>query len=334
MTVGEDTMTVREGTRTVEHSLGTNGSLEIRLPDASIRLRGVDGDVVRGRINAEGDADRVRIDASAGRLTITSQDQWHAFGIGLGLSILGFGSDSSVDIELEVPRTARVVAEIASGDIRGEGLVGRQRYRSASGEIELTGAAGTVEVDAVSGGLRLSGPGPVKVRARTVSGEAEVATGRIEALNVSTTSGDVQVHGALEANGEHRISTVSGDVELTIDGGARIDASTVSGDIASDVPHRSEGGRGRRSLILGDGAATLYFKSVSGDLRVRSSGRRAERVDILRPREVAPDEHVPVRREKPLPPNMDRIAILEGVERGEISVAEASRWLALLDDHE
>jgi hypothetical protein len=31
---------------------------------------------------------------------------------------------------------------------------------------------------------------------------------------------------------------------------------------------------------------------------------------------------------------MDRIAILEGVERGEISVAEASRWLAMLGDDE
>jgi putative adhesin len=211
-------------------------------------------------------------------------------------------------------------------------MVGQQRYRSASGEIELGGAAGTVEIEAVSGAIRLSGPGPVKVRARTISGDTELETAIIQALNLSTTSGDMRLMGAFDANGEHRISTVSGNVELNVDGGLRVDASTISGDITSDVAHRSEGGRGRRSLIVGDGAAALYFKSVSGDLRIRSNGARGQRVDMVRtPDAVAADENP--RRDGP-PPNMDRIAILEGVERGEITVAEASRWLALLGDGE
>jgi hypothetical protein len=325
-------MTVRERTQTVEHGLGTDGTLEIRLPDASIRLRGVDGDVVRGRVGGEDVEHAVRIDASDGRLTITSQAQWQAFGLGLGLSLLGFGSKGGYEVELEVPRTARVLAEIASGDIRGEGMIGQQRYRSASGEIELGGAAGTVEVEAVSGGIRLSGPGPVKIRARTVSGEADVEAATIRALNLATTSGDVRVKGAFEANGEHRISTVSGDVQLAVDGGVRVDASTISGDIASDVPHRSEGGRGRRSLVVGDGAATLYFKSVSGDLRIRSKGARTRHIGIVPPPDSLAGEEGGGREAPPL--NLDRIGILEGVERGEISVAEASRWLALLGDDE
>jgi hypothetical protein len=327
-------MTVREQAQTIEHRLGTDGTLEIRLPDASVRLRGVDGDVVRGRIDGEEAENGVRIDASDGRLTISSHEQWRGFGFGLGLSVLGFGSRSTLDIELEVPRTARVVAEIASGDIRGEGMVGQQRYRSATGEIELGGAAGTVEVEAVSGGIRVSGPGPVKIRARSVSGEAEVETEEIAALNLATTSGDVRVKGAFDAKGEHRISTVSGDVELNVDGGVRVDASTISGDIASDVPHRSEGARGRRSLIVGDGAATLYFKSVSGDLLIRQNGARTRHVDVARASEgTAAEVNIAGGQDVP-PPNMDRIAILEGVERGEISVAEASRWLAVLGDDE
>jgi hypothetical protein len=324
-------MTVREHTETVEHRLGTEGTLEIRVPEASIRLRGVDGDVVRGRIDGD-DADNVRVEASDGRLTITSQNEWRGFGLGFGLSVLGFGSSRSVEIELDVPRTAHVVAEVASGHIRGAGMVGQQRYRSASGEIELGGAAGTVEIDAVSGGIRLTGPGPVKVRARTVSGETEVETERIGGLNLATTSGDVRVKGAFDAKGDHRISTVSGDVELEVDGGLRVDASTISGDIKSDVPHRSEGGRGRQSLIVGEGAATLYFKSVSGDLRIRPSGLPRRHLEVRRTEDVpgADDQSA---GDGP-PANMDRIAILEGVERGEISVAEASRWLAILGDDE
>ena len=321
-------MTVRERTQAIEHTIGEEGTLEIRLADASVRLKGVDGDVVRGQVDGEDVDELIRIDRRDGGLTITSVDRERGFA-GLALALLAFRSQPRYEVELEVPRRAFVRVEMASGAVQGEGMVGRQRYRSASGDLDLRGAAGTIEMEAVSGGLRVSGPGPVKVRARTVSGDAELETVRFGGLDLSSTSGDVRLRGAFDPEGEHRISTISGDVELELDGGVRVQATTMTGDITSDVPHRTEGGGGRRVLEVGRGEAALFFKSVSGDLRIRS----VRSVDGPRPmdaeRPVAPGE--PAGLGTP-PPNMDRVSILQGVESGEISVEEASRWLALLDD--
>jgi hypothetical protein len=319
-------MTVQERTEVVEHTIGEEGTLEIRLADASVRLKGVDGDVVRGQIDGDDVGELLSIDRRDGALTITSTDRHRGFG-GLALALVALRSQGRYEVELEVPRRALVRVEIASGAVHGEGIVGRQRYRSASGDLDLSGAAGTIEMEAVSGGLRVSGPGPVKVRARTVSGDAELETGRIGGLDLSSASGDVRLRGAFDPEGEHRVSTISGDVELDLEGGVRVLATTMTGDITSDIPHRTGGGSGRRILEIGRGEASLFFKSVSGDLRIRSArpGGAPRPVDTARPVDAARPSDGP-------PPNMDRIAILQGVESGDITVEEASRWLALLDD--
>jgi hypothetical protein len=85
-------------------------------------------------------------------------------------------------------------------------------------------------------------------------------------------SGDMRIEGALAAGHEHTIETVSGDTRIITSSGLTIEARTVSGDIRSDVPHRTGGESGRRSIILGDGRARLGFRSLSGDLQLTGKG--------------------------------------------------------------
>jgi hypothetical protein len=123
----------------------------------------------------------------------------------------------------------------------------------------------------------------------------------------------------------------------------------VSGDLRSDLPHRSDGRAGRRSLIVGDGAVAVEFRSVSGDLRVRAvADDKAGRTGKARPTDIAPTD-------PPTPPTATtrpttatepdarptdepedateaaRLAVLRALEAGEIDVAEAGARLAELE---
>jgi hypothetical protein len=87
----------------------------------------------------------------------------------------------------------------------------------------------------------------------------------------------------------------------------------MSTDIHSALPHRLEGRADRRRLVLGDGAATMAFNSMSGDLAVTRSRQRP------RPAEASMAPAAPTADE--------RSEILGALERGEIDVDEAMRRL-------
>jgi hypothetical protein len=88
----------------------------------------------------------------------------------------------------------------------------------AKSSIDISSDTGDLAVRGVSG----------EVRARSISGDVAVAdAGAVDARSIS---GDVAVKGA---QGEVRVETVSGDVVVqTIGAGARVQASTTSGDVA------------------------------------------------------------------------------------------------------
>ena len=179
-----------------------------------------------------------------------------------------------------------------------------------------------------------------------MSGDVELRAGTIRSLRAATTSGDIKVAGRLLGPGPFGVETVSGDGLLAPAGDLRIEMSTLSGDLRSDVEGRSEGGRGHRSLSIGNGGPHFTFRSLSGDLR------------IVRPTPVGPTGEPPSRTigsdPEPAPAiaatgaaaaaapatvsgaiatayDDARLGILRSLERGEIDVAEAGRRLESLD---
>jgi hypothetical protein len=91
----------------------------------------------------------------------------------------------------------------------------------------------------------------------------------------------------------------------------------LSSDVHASVPHRVEGSTDRRRLIVGDGAATVNFNSMSGDLSVVSSRQAA--TEAPKPAMPAGPAAAPTADE--------RLAILDALEKGEIDVDEALRRL-------
>ena len=319
----------------LEHVIGPEGLFVLNVRDGTVRLRGTDGDAVRVT-DSDGDpADHFLVERGEGSLALRAVK-------GLRIRVgKGHGSGRS-RLEVQVPRMATLVVESTRADVTGEDVAGEQRYQTVSGDIDLDRVRGLVTIDAVSGDVRLNASGALRLRARTVSGDLAARAGRLDETIIATTSGDVSIAGELTPDGDHRIETVSGDTLLALVGGARIELSTVTGDIDANVPHRTEGGRDRRVLIVGDGRARLSARSMSGDVR------------IVRPRpfESGPDGAAePVSPAPPAPPaepgstpsrdpsdaaiaaayEEARLGILRSLERGEIDVVEAGRRLEALD---
>jgi hypothetical protein len=308
------TSDVRE---TIEHEIGTQGTVSIRGFDASIELRAVDGSLVRVR----GDGSRpleedYRVRRGAGELELSAT----------GLSAFGFRwlvGRRCQPIQVDVPRGVEVRVEAASGSIRADGLVGRQRYRSMSGDISLLDSGGSLDLETVSGLVRIRAVGELRVEARTVSGDLDLDAPAIATLQARTTSGSLRLAGSFSGAGPYAVETVSGDVTIAPLGALRVEGTTVSGDVRSSLPHRSGGRPGRRSIELGEGGPLIGFRSISGDLEIaagRSSGTAPEPTGG------------PADSTAPDPTDGLRLAILRELESGSIDVAEADRRLTDIDD--
>lgn len=144
-----------------------------------------------------------------------------------------------------------------SGDItvHGNGKPGSLRVSSVSGSLDLTNGAGKLDVVTVSGDARVHMGDSSEITARTTSGEFELHTRLMKDARVSveSVSGDVTLEVGNSAGLALEIESFSGDISgcladgkveqvskygpgtrlntRTGDGGARVRAKTLSGDI-------------------------------------------------------------------------------------------------------
>jgi hypothetical protein len=316
-------MTMATGSA-LEHAIGADGLLAIHMRDGEIRFRGVEGDTVRVRDRNDHDlADMFSIEAGPGSLSLKA---------GRGLEIIlgprslrrGQGGHKP-ELEIDLPRGATLVFEAGSTDVEVDGLIGDQRYRTASGDVDLRAVGGTLSVEAVSGDIRIAAVEAADIAARSVSGDVAIRAGALSALQVTTTSGDVGVAGRLAGHGPFAIETVSGDGLLEPSGDIEVEMSSVTGDLSSDLDARPVSGHGRGTLMVGSGGPILTFRSMSGDLHV---GRRAA-ADAVPAAAGSTSDRAPAAIVQAY--DEARLRILRSLERGEIDVREAGRRLEQLD---
>jgi hypothetical protein len=325
------------------HDIGAGGVVSIAVGADDVRIQGVDGTEVR--VVAPADGVGIVTDAQPGRFDVrTLHHAGHAGAersgfVGLKIGGRGFGFPfgfrASGTIELEVPRDARVEVSSTAGDVALRDIHGDAQVRTLSGDVSIKQAAGRLTVGVTSGDVTVTGAEPVSLDVHAVSGNVRARAPRFDRVAIETISGDAELAGTFGAGVDHRISTVSGDVEVAVIGGLAIEVKTISGDVRCDHPERREGDGRKRRLVIGDGAARLAVRSMSGDVEVRA-GRAAPGAAL--PASDLPAAfgfpETPTPPAPPLPPteivgeaNATTLAVLEALARGEIDVAEAERRL-------
>jgi hypothetical protein len=175
----------------------------------------------------------------------------------------GRESRGSRTLELQVPAELRLDAGSVSGSIEGEGLRGTLGVASVSGSVRLTGLdVEAANITSVSGSLQVGGRGE-EIRARTVSGTMRV---NVEApvIAAQSVSGRVTVEG----RGTHR----------------RVEMGAVSGGIAFQGalgPRgelKAESHSGSVELIFNRNVdARFHLSTFSGSIRAELEGMRDRR---------------------------------------------------------
>jgi hypothetical protein len=236
--------------------------LEIKVPSGDIDIETVEGD--ESLVSLDGDEKLIDMTEvrQEGRRIVVELKGKKSFGITISIGDFSFGS-GSMRVRARVPHGSSVVLATASADMKLRGRVQSLEMKSASGDLVVNG---DIERDAVlksvSGDARLDNVGG-ELRVQTVSGDVTVQSvgGSIVAKSVS---GDLRVESVRE--GHVTAQSVSGDIELGIAAGTNldVDAGSVSGDLASEVPLGSEpGANGSDGPVL-----VVRGKTVSGDFRV------------------------------------------------------------------
>ncbi|HUP84017.1 MAG TPA: DUF4097 family beta strand repeat-containing protein [Candidatus Limnocylindria bacterium] len=301
----------------IRHRIGTSGAFNLANVSGDIDIRATDGDeivvIARGRGRQEWLPLNVR--RAEGMLSIDLDQR------GPGWNLLG-RNNIEVEFDIVLPRGTRVDINTVSGDIEVIGTMGDQSYRSVSGDITLNRVGGRVGVTTVSGDAAVRADEPVESDVSSTSGDLEISGPLLRASKLRTVSGDVQVRGGFEPGAMHGIETVSGDVEIESAGGLTV-----------EVKKGIDLGGGPKQRVIGDGAARLRFRSLSGDLHVMGLG--GDRGAEDQPHEhfipsAPPAPPAPPAAPAPVAPGRSQVnslEILQMLERGEIDVEEAQRRL-------
>jgi len=154
---------------------------------------------------------------------------------------------------------------------------------------------------------------------------------RLHGSDVITVSGDVRIDGELDKAREHRLKTISGDIELELTGGSYdVRFSSMSGDLDSELEGEiSLTGRRDKHIVIGAAETKVTVKTMSGDLEIRASGGTAPASTVAAEAAQPADVERTEPMEPPRPPAqaMDVRELLERVARGEVDVAAAAAAL-------
>jgi hypothetical protein len=314
----------------IDHEIGADGSMALAVTSADVRLTATAGPSAHVRAtfeigaNSDAEADelfeslKLRVHAGRGTLAVDEPDGHRSLGGAIG-RLLGGRSAQLVNVEVEAPAGCRLEVRVVSGDVQASGFRGAQRFQSVSGDLRLADAGGDCDIDSVSGDVSMRAVEPVSLKANNVSGDLSAQAPTFSHLRIQSVSGDVSVDGALDAVTPHAVDTVSGDLRLASSSGMTVSVRAMSSDIHSALPHRIEGNADRRRLVVGDGAATVAFSSMSGDLAVTRSRQQLAA--------TGPVATTPATSGPALAAPDDRNEILRALERGDIDVDEAMRRL-------
>lgn len=181
-------------------------------------------------------------------------------GIELGVTAVGLAGDltaQTVEGDVTVRDGGYASLRSVDGDIRAEGARGRLEAFTVDGSVHVIDAEGGVSAESVDGDVDLRGV-------------------TSDAVDATTTDGDVAYDGALRAGGRYRFSTHDGTVRIRVppDADATFVLTTYDGEVHNSVDGvrltemGGTGGDRRYVLTVGSGAARVEVQAFDGEIEL------------------------------------------------------------------
>ncbi|HEY1773629.1 MAG TPA: DUF4097 family beta strand repeat-containing protein [Gammaproteobacteria bacterium] len=246
------------------------------------------------------DKDQVQVSGEIGKLVQKVDIQGDANSVDIKVvlphDVHDEGCGACADLQIQVPKGARLEVSTVSADVEAAGLTGQVQIGTVSGGVSLNSQASHIDLRTVSGEITVIGSGKGaqvgansvsgtvrlsdvdgSVDAENVSGEIKLSSRHVSNLKMSATSGDLGFEGELLKGGNYDINNVSGDVRVNVGNSpdARFDISSFSGDIDNSFgPKATRVSKYSPGMELhftnGSGSATLSARTLSGDIRLQN----------------------------------------------------------------
>ena len=264
------------------------------LPDATIEVSNVQGSVEvtawdRNEVELvaalENDEDELKFEATDRHVRI-EVDRPHGR--------YDHDDEDDANLTLHVPQGARLIIDTVSAVITIVGVRGEQSLESVSGEVETQVFDSPVSLSSVSGEIIATGHGgKAEVSTENVSGSTtvtgirgnysgEVVSGSINAniaaaerLDVSTVSGDIEVHADLAPTARVSMESVSGVVELLVKPPVNAEFSlesfsgTIKNCFGQTARKTSKFTPGKElDFTQGSGGARVEIQTLSGEVSI------------------------------------------------------------------
>jgi hypothetical protein len=219
-----------------------------------------------------------------------------------------FGSHPCrVDYVVKAPRTCSLQVRGVSNTVFMQGFEGTFDVRSVSGQVTLRDLTGSIRIHTVSGEIsaeELTG----ELHLDSVSADAEFKKVNLPSVDAKTVSGKVDLQTTFGA-GPYRFRSVSGDVHLRVppESCCSVELRSVSGEIQTEFPlTRTSITRGSQSAEVQGGGVPVSLDSISGVLQLDCDGELQGAASF-----------------KKTLSSQERRAVLEQVERGELTLEDA-----------
>jgi DUF4097 and DUF4098 domain-containing protein YvlB len=313
----------------IERSFPTHGKADLTLSNISGSVSLLPGEEDQIHVKAikrhgNGNSKRTEIEMSQdeqGKVKIVTR---HKEGI---LSFLSFSTPCDVDYEVKLPRQCQVHISGVSSEIEARDLQGELQFSTVSGNLVLKSLTHAISATTVSGNLEgqeIQG----NFRLKSVSGDMRLSGMVAASVEASTVSGDLVLQGEL-MGGPYTLNTVSGNVRLELPegGSCRAEHRSVSGDLRVNLPNaKSSRTAGLQTVEVGSGGPLIASRSISGDLLIHGPG--GESVAPLAESQPQVDLHSHERESTQAFSAQERLAVLERISKGEITVEEGIKTLS------
>lgn len=235
-------------TLTRTFNLGATPKVEVRNISGPITVTGSArtsvylSAVKSGGSAAQRERLKITIEARGNALSVRTRcDRW----------VRGCGEGVRVRYTLHVPRSTRL------------------QCRSVNGPVTVSRVQGGVQASTVNGKISTNGTGSAPLGVSTVNGKI-TARGHSGPVETRSVNGPTRLE-LTRLAGDVVLRTVSGSVQVKLpkNSGARVELSTVSGELVSQLPLQVSR-RGRRGLsgTLGQGGPRIRARTVSGSVTI------------------------------------------------------------------
>lgn len=208
------------------------------------------------------------------------------------LPTMSWSGDGSAKLVIHVPQRSELRVSEVSATLKTHDLLGEQRLRTVSGDVDAvlaaggsintvsgavnattTGTSGELEIETVSGGVQVTGSVP-DLRVHTVSGAATAKLASVSNVRLKTISGQLSFSGSLAAGAHLEGESVSGGLDVLFGAtpAADFDVESHTGTIANcfgPAPQTSRYGPGSHLVFRNqDGTAHVRLSSLSGKIQL------------------------------------------------------------------